>query len=274
MSHPPVVRVQGVHKTFIRSGTYPWSPQTSVEAVRDVSFSVERGAVIALVGQSGSGKTTLSRVVLGLEEPSSGEVWINDLRWDGLTEAERRTHRPRYQYIPQDAMAALDPQQTALEHIVETMKVLGGVDASDAEARATELLTSLGLGQRLGALPREMSGGEQRRVTLARVLALDPLLIVADEPTSGLDPERRVSVMEALIGNLPEAAACILITHDMSEATKWCDKIYVMLDGEVVEVLEKENLVPEHPYSKVLFDPWSDAATAWLAEHKDRDLKD
>jgi peptide/nickel transport system ATP-binding protein len=272
VSQPPVVRVQGVSKTFVRSGTFPWSPKTEVEAVKDVSFSVERGTVIALVGQSGSGKTTLSRVILGLEEPTAGEVWINAQRWDGLPEAQRRPYRPRYQYIPQDAMGALDPQQTALEHIIETMSVLGDVDASDAETRATELLTSLGLGQRLGALPREMSGGEQRRVTLARVLALDPLLIVADEPTSGLDPERRVSVMEALIGNLPEAAACILITHDMSEATKWCDRIYLMLEGQVVEVLEKGNLEPQHPYSQVLFDPWSTAATEWLAEHKDLEL--
>ena len=271
LSPPPVVRVQGVSKSFVRNGTYPWSPKSQVDAVRDVSFSVERGSVVALVGQSGSGKTTLSRVILGLEEPTAGEIWINAQRWDGLSETERRPHRPRYQYIPQDAMAALDPQQTALEHIVETMKVLGGIPASEAEPKATALLTSLGLGQRLGALPREMSGGEQRRVTLARVLALDPLLIVADEPTSGLDPERRVSVMEALIGNLPEAAACILVTHDMSEATKWCDRIYVMLHGEVVEVIEKGNLVPQHPYSKVLFDPWSSAATEWLAEHKDLD---
>ena len=94
-----------------------------------------------------------------------------------------------------------NPQQTALEHITETYQVLGGKSALDAKSSAEALLGSLGLSERLDALPREMSGGEQRRVTLARVLALNPKLIVADEPTSGLDPDRRDSVLEALFGN-------------------------------------------------------------------------
>jgi ABC-type polar amino acid transport system ATPase subunit len=93
---------------------------------------------------------------------------------------------------------------------------LGGKTSADAKSAAEELLSSLGLNERLHALPREMSGGEQRRVTLARVLALNPKLIVADEPTSGLDPDRRDSVLEALFGNLPDGAGCILVTHDMS----------------------------------------------------------
>ena len=118
------------------------------------------------------------------------------------------------------------------------------------------LLTSLGLEERLHALPREMSGGEQRRVTLARVLALDPKLIVADEPTSGLDPDRRDSVLEALFGNLPKDAGCILVTHDMSEAKQWCNRIYVMLAGRAIEVLDLSKDEPQHPYAKLLFDPW------------------
>ena len=104
-----------------------------------------------------------------------------------------------------------------------------------------------------------MSGGEQRRVTLARVLALNPKLIVADEPTSGLDPERRDSVLEALFGNLPEKSGCILVTHDMTEATRWCDRIYVMLEGKVIEILQDPIDQPNHPYSKMLFDPWGTA---------------
>lgn len=253
----PVVQVKGLKKEFVESGPWPWSPTNVVRAVRGVSFDVHPGEVIALVGQSGSGKTTVSRIVLGLETASEGGVWIEGERWDNLPERSRRPRRVEYQYIPQDAMAALDPQQTALEHVEETLTVLGGLSNNEAHDQAVQMLDKLGLGERLGALPREMSGGEQRRVTLARVLALNPKLVVADEPTSGLDPDRRESVLEALIGNLPEHAGCIIVTHDMSEAKQWCDRILVMLHGRVVEELDARQDQPQHPYSKVLFDPWA-----------------
>ena len=253
-----VVQVRDLHKTFVQSGRFPWSPVTEVHAVRGVDFSVAAGEVIALVGQSGSGKTTVSRMILGLESPTKGEVHIEDLRWDLMSERARKRHRVHYQYVPQDAMGALDPQQTALEHVVETLQVLGEHPKADAQERARAMLDKLGLGARLQALPREMSGGEQRRVTLARVLALEPRLVVADEPTSGLDPERRKQVLQDLIGNLPDTAACILITHDMSEAREWCDRVLVMLEGKVVEELDLDKEEPEHPYSRLLFDPWSD----------------
>ena len=274
MSKPAVVNVQSIKKTFIQSGPWPWSPKSEVHAVNGVSLTVRQGEVIALVGQSGSGKTTLSRIILGLEEPTSGEIHLNGKRWDRIGESNRRSLRPRYQYVPQDAMGALNPQQTALEHIKETYRVLTNTSASQAEEKATKLLESLGLGNRLHALPREMSGGEQRRVTLARVLALDPLLVVADEPTSGLDPERRDSVLEALIGNLPKDAACVLVTHDMSEAKEWCHRIFVMLEGKVIEEIDmtQENPHPKHPYAVALFDPWSDQATEWLKENKNLDM--
>ena len=252
-----IVEVKNLHKTFVQSGPWPWSTSRETKAVREVNIQVRSGDVIALVGQSGSGKTTLSRLILGLEDPTSGEIWLNGQRWDGLPEKQRRPLRRKYQYIPQDSMAALDPQQTALEHTTETYQVLGQENRKEAQIKAKQLLESLGLGERLHALPREMSGGEQRRVTLARVLALTPSLIVADEPTSGLDPDRRDSVLESLFGNLPENAGCILVTHDMSEAKRWCNRIYVMLAGRVIEVLNLQEDNPQHPYAKLLFDPWS-----------------
>ena len=113
----PIVEVKGLVKSFIESGPWPWSPSRSVRAVRGVSFDVMPGEVIALVGQSGSGKTTVSRIVLGLEAASEGGVWIEGDRWDSMPERQRRPRRIDYQYIPQDAMAALDPQQTALARL-------------------------------------------------------------------------------------------------------------------------------------------------------------
>ncbi len=255
----PIVEVRGLVKTFTQSGPWPWSPQRHIPAVQGVDFTVAPGEVVALVGQSGSGKTTVSRIVLGLEEPSAGEIWLEGERWDGLSERVRREKRLRYQYIPQDAMGALDPQQTALEHVSETLRVLRGLSRVEAIEKGLDMLAKLGLAARRDALPREMSGGEQRRVTLARVLALEPRLIVADEPTSGLDPERRESVLEALIGNLPEGSACILVTHDMTEARGWCDRVLAMLAGRVIEEINLKESEPAHPYARVLFDPWSGA---------------
>ncbi|MCK6507334.1 ABC transporter ATP-binding protein [Myxococcota bacterium] len=254
---PPVVTVQGLVKTFRRAGRWPWSPHREVPAVQGVDLRVAPGEVVALVGQSGSGKTTVSRIVLGLEDPTAGAVLLEGQPWSELPEAARRPRRVHYQYVPQDAMGALDPQQTALEHIVETLVVLGGCPRGEAGPRAQAMLERLGLGARLHALPRELSGGEQRRVTLARVLALDPRLVVADEPTSGLDPDRRESVLEALIGNLPPGAGCILVTHDMSEARGWCHRVLAMLAGRVIEEVDLSVAEPVHPYARILFDPWS-----------------
>jgi peptide/nickel transport system ATP-binding protein len=251
-----VVRVEGLVKTFRIPGPWPWSPARVVDAVRGVDFHVREGEVVALVGQSGSGKTTLSRIVLGLEAPTAGAVWIESHRWDQLPERERQRHRIAYQYIPQDAMAALDPQQTVIEAIVETLTVLAGRTPAEARGVAASMLARLGLSHRHDALPRELSGGEQRRVTLARVLALEPRLVVADEPTSGLDPDRRASVLADLIGNLPSRAGCILVTHDLDAAVHYCHRAVVMLEGRVIEELDLRSAAPTHPYTRSLLDPW------------------
>jgi len=253
-----VVEVREVHKTFIQQGPWPWSPRREVHAVIDVSLTVAPGEVVALVGQSGSGKTTLSRCILGLEQITQGAILLDGKPWHDLSESQRRPLRRKYQYVPQDALSALDPQQTALEHVVESLTVLGGTSRSDAPDRARAMLDNLGLGERLHALPREMSGGEQRRVTLARVFALQPRLVVADEPTSGLDPDRQESVLEDLITNLPEGAGCILVTHDMPQARKWANRALVMLEGRVVEELALPDGEPQHPYARMLFDPWGE----------------
>jgi peptide/nickel transport system ATP-binding protein len=253
-----VVDVKGVDKTFMIPGRWPWSPTREVAAVRSVNFSVKPGEIVALIGQSGSGKTTVSRMVLGLENPTKGEIWLDGQRWDDLSERARREKRVHYQYVPQDALSALDPQQTALEHVIESLTILGKREPSAAEAEAHRMLDKLGLSHRLHALPREMSGGEQRRVTLARVFALQPHLVVADEPTSGLDPDRQESVLEDLIHNLPPKAGCILVTHEMTQARKWCHRGLVMLEGRVIEEILFPDGQPQHPYAKMLFDPWGE----------------
>lgn len=254
-----IVKVDAVRKTFVQQGPFPWSPKTDIQAVKGVNLELQAGDIVAIVGQSGSGKTTLARLILGLEDVTEGAITLEDKRWDQMDEAERYPFRAKYQYVPQDAMSALDPQQNALEHVVETLRVLAGLDAEQARAQAAKMLENLGLAHRHHALPRQMSGGEQRRVTLARVLALKPRLVVADEPTSGLEPDRREAVLRDLIGNLPEDAACILVTHDMGAARKWATRTVVMLDGRIIEDLDLREDDPCHPYAQLLFDPWSSA---------------
>lgn len=253
-----LVQVEQVHKTYTLQGPWPWSPKKDVPAVNGVDLTLREGEVLALVGQSGSGKTTLARCILALEPISAGRILLEGNDWQGQPESQRRAQRVKYQYVPQDALSALDPQQTSLESVVESLTVLGGVSRDEARERATRMLTDLGLSHRLHALPREMSGGEQRRVTLARVFSLQPRLVVADEPTSGLDPDRQDSVLEALITNLPERAGCILVTHDMAQARAWCHRALVMLEGRVVEELHFPDGQPTHPYARMLFDPWGD----------------
>lgn len=251
-----LAELRGVVRRFVVPGPWPWSPRRTVEALRGVDLVVHPGEVVALVGRSGSGKTTLARILLGLEEPDAGTVHLEGERWDHRPESARRPRRARYQYVPQDAMAALDPQQSVREHVLETLRVLGGRPPADAAIAADALLARLGLSHRHDALPRELSGGEQRRVTLARVLALDPRLVVADEPTSGLDPDRRAAVLAELLDNLGGGAGCVLVTHDLDAVERVAHRVLVLLEGRVVEEWAPRSGPPSHPYTLALLDPW------------------
>lgn len=237
--------------------TFPGRGQPRV-ALDDVSLTVEPGESVALVGQSGSGKTTLARCVLGLQRVTSGEIRVGGRTWASRSASERRALRHEIQYVPQDALSALDPQQTVLEHLTETLRVLAGLPRDGRRRRALELLEALGLAHRAAALPRELSGGEQRRVVLARVLALAPRLVVADEPTSGLDVDRQDQVLEYLFGHLPTGSGCLMVTHDMRHARRWCARAVVMKEGRVIDEIRFPDGHPSHDWSRRLFDPWSD----------------
>ena len=204
----------------------------TVHALRDVSFRVEKGEMIATMGPSGSGKSTLLNIIGGLDRPSEGSVIIDgrdttDLNDDDLTRLRREKIGFIFQFFN------LLPTLTAQENVALPL-YLTGAGGKEARARALEMLERAGLGDRTEHLPDELSGGEQQRVAMARALILSPPLILADEPTGNLDSKNGQEVL-ALFKRLQSrfGTTVIMVTHD-AKAAAFCDRILNMQDGQLV----------------------------------------
>jgi len=204
----------------------------TVHALRDVSFRVEKGEMIATMGPSGSGKSTLLNIIGGLDRPSEGSVIIDGRDTTGLNDDDlTRLRREKIGFIFQ--FFNLLPTLTAQENVALPL-YLTGAGGKEARARALEMLERAGLGDRTEHLPDELSGGEQQRVAMARALILSPPLILADEPTGNLDSKNGQEVL-ALFKRLQSrfGATVIMVTHD-AKAAAFCDRILNMQDGQLV----------------------------------------
>ena len=204
----------------------------TVHALRDVSFRVEKGEMIATMGPSGSGKSTLLNIIGGLDRPSEGSVIIDGRDTTGLNDDDlTRLRREKIGYIFQ--FFNLLPTLTAQENVALPL-YLTGAGGKEARARALEMLERAGLGDRTEHLPDELSGGEQQRVAMARALILSPPLILADEPTGNLDSKNGQEVL-ALFKRLQSrfGTTVIMVTHD-AKAAAFCDRILNMQDGQLV----------------------------------------
>lgn len=208
-------------------------------AVDDVSFDIEAGASVGLVGASGSGKSTLAKLIAGSERPSSGtvrfgEVAVDRLRARGL----RRLHRD-VQFVFQDPYGALNPVHTVGYTVARPCSNYLGLSGAEAERRAAELMEGVGLvpaSQFAEKLPHQLSGGQRQRVVIARALASDPVLLVADEPVSMLDVSLRAGILKLLAGLRKDRGLSLLyITHDLLSARVLTDEILVMKSGRIVE---------------------------------------
>jgi putative ABC transport system ATP-binding protein len=206
-----------------------------IKAVDSVSISVSRGEFVALVGPSGSGKTTLMAMLAGLLTQSTGDIVIDGLNLGKLSETERtRFRREKVGFTFQ--ANNLVPYLTALEN-VELMLRLNGKLNRQSRANARDLLVRLGLGERLGSLPRQLSGGQQQRVAIARALIHSPSVVLADEPTASLDTERAYQVVETFASLVHEQnRAGIMVTHDL-RMCQYADRIIQMVDGKVERIL-------------------------------------
>jgi len=209
-----------------------------VNAVDDVTISLQPGEFVALVGPSGSGKTTMLAMLAGLLQPTSGSITIDGQELSAMQEAERaRFRRSKIGFTFQ--ANNLVPYLTVLEN-VELMLRLNHELTPASRKRAEELLVLLGLGERLNALPRQLSGGQQQRVAIARSLINRPTVVLADEPTASLDTERAFQVVETLANLVHEqGSAGVMVTHDL-RMVEYADRVIQMLDGRVERELSSQ----------------------------------
>jgi ABC-type glutathione transport system ATPase component len=227
-----------------------------VVAVNAVSLSLWRGEVLALVGESGSGKTTLGRAVLGLQRESEGEILLEGRSVGGTTAEQARRVRRAIQYVHQDAAAALDPWWSIGRTLEEGLIVHGLRNARERRDRVTRMLQAVGLDPAARhRYPHEFSGGQLRRVALARILLLEPRVLILDEPTSGLDMSVQATVLNLLLDLRRRLALTYLfISHDLSVVERLADRVAIMRDGRIVELAPTPQVFaqPQHPYTQAL----------------------
>jgi oligopeptide/dipeptide ABC transporter ATP-binding protein len=232
-------------------------PAGILHAVDDVSFTLEEGCTLGVVGESGCGKTTMGRTILRLIEPTAGEIIFDNVDVLKLNEKEMRRQRKDMQLIFQDPFSSLNPRKTIAETIEEPLILAKMIPDSDKRfMRVLELMDTVGLAERLiNTYPHELDGGRRQRIGIARALALQPKFIVCDEPVSALDVSIQAQIlnlMKKIQQNM--GITYIFITHDLSVVNHFSDDIAVMYLGRLVEKAPAEKLFarPMHPYTKAL----------------------
>ncbi len=252
----PLVRVEGLTKHFsVRIGAYG-ETRATVHALDDVSFTVQRGETLGLVGESGCGKSTAGLTLLQLHRPTSGKVFFEDTEVTGLPDKEMRPLRQKMQIIFQDPYSTLSPRMTIGNAISEPLWLHNLATEQGTQESIAELLDNVGLNPAFAfRYPHEFSGGQRQRVCIARALACEPEFIVCDEPISALDVSIQVQIINLLQDLQAEYHLTYLfIAHDLAVVRHISDRVAVMYLGRVVEIAPKDRLFdnPLHPYTHAL----------------------
>lgn len=254
-----LLEVSDLHTVFTPKGALGRSRGGPVRAVDGVSLHVDRGDLVALVGESGCGKTTTAQSIVRMVEATSGSIRLDG---DDITHTPQRaltSVRRRIQLVFQDPYEALNPRFRVRQTVLEPLLIHRlGTDAADRQARVVEALTTVGLTPvetYLDRYPHELSGGQRQRVAIAAGLVLEPDLLVADEPVSMLDVSVRAGILDLLDGlRRSRGLGILMITHDLATAARFADRVAVMYLGRIVEEGPAAHVIahPQHPYTRAL----------------------
>ena len=252
-----LLRIDNLSKSFSISGGGLFSKPLELKALQDISFSIERGETLGIVGESGCGKSTLGRCILQLLKPDEGRVLWMGTDLNALPAEEMRKRRKDLQIIFQDPLASLNPRMTVGEIVADPLKTLmPEIDAKGRRDRVIRTMEAVGLlPEMINRYPHEFSGGQAQRIGIARALITEPKLIVCDEPVSALDVSIQAQILN-LLSELKDqfGLTLIFISHNLSVVRHVSDRILVLYLGRMVELATGDELYedPKHPYSKAL----------------------
>lgn len=251
-----ILKVDHLKQYFTVKTDSLFKPTAFVKAVDDISFHINEGETLSIVGESGCGKSTTGRAILRLDEPTAGKVFYSGQNILELNKKEMRKLRGDLQVIFQDPFASLNPRQTVMKILDEAMAIQEVVEKPLRMDRMLELLGYVGLPpESLDRYPHEFSGGQRQRIGIARALAVNPKLIICDEAVSALDVSIQAQILNLLKKLQKQFKLTFLfISHDLSVVRHISDRVMVMYLGKIVEISDKKDLFdsPMHPYTKAL----------------------
>jgi oligopeptide/dipeptide ABC transporter ATP-binding protein len=272
---PPLLRIENLVKYFpVKSSGLIRRVVGQVQAVDGISFTVDTGKSIGIVGESGCGKTTTGRLITRLEEPTSGSMMFEDTDIAKLGSGQLKGYRREIQMIFQDPYSSLNPRHTVGTIVGTPLRVHKVVPQKQVLSRVQELLEVVGLNpEHYNRYPSEFSGGQRQRIGVARALSLQPKLIVADEPVSALDVSIQAQVVNLLQDLQKEfGIAFVFIAHDLAIVRHFCPEIAVMYLGKIVEKGDRDTIYlrPHHPYTQALLSAVPDVKQAGIGGRRDR----